>query len=118
MTRDDVSRSNLPHLWNLAPTLLARNRTSRMENAARRRGQGRRNFTLKGAWGAGALHQRVGDRGGIEQRLWIGVEGPRIEVIAGGGFGSGSGIHHSHPGRDMAHARKGKGQEEGDGLET
>src|SRR5262249_8784134 len=46
MAGDDVSRSNLSHPWDVAPTLLACDRTAGMEHAARGRGQGRRNFTL------------------------------------------------------------------------
>src|SRR5215475_10718466 len=87
VARNDVSRSDLPHLWNLAPTFLACDRASRMENAAGGRGQGRRDFTLKGARRACPLDQRVRNWSGVEQSLGIGMERPGVEFVAVGDFG-------------------------------
>src|SRR4030095_10363377 len=56
VTGHEVARLQRTYGWNFPPALLADDRTAGMEDAARRRGQGRGYFAAERPRGAAALH--------------------------------------------------------------
>src|SRR6266852_5139874 len=112
MTGYDMSRPNLSRPGNLALAFLAGDRTAGMENAARRRGQGRGNLALEGARRTRALDLRIGDRRGVEQRLGVGMRRMGVELVAVGDLHQMAEIHHRNSIRDMPHHRQIVGNEQ------
>src|SRR5262245_17768578 len=106
MAGNDVSRTNLSHLRNLAPALLIRDRAAGMEYAAGRRIERRRYLALERARRAGTLDPRIGDRCGVEQRLGIGMLRIGVELVAVGDFRDPAEIHHRDAVGAVAHHRE------------
>src|SRR5262245_33198902 len=112
MAGNDVSRTNLSHLWYFAPAMLVGDWAAGVENAARWRIKRRRYLALERARRAGALDPRVGDRRGVEQCLGIGMLRIGVELVAVGDLGDAAQIHHRHPVGDVAHDREIVGDEQ------
>ncbi len=84
-------------------TFGASHRTTGTEYATGRRVHGGRQIPFQDLDGLAALHVRIRDGHCRHQRLGIGVQGVREDLLAGAEFHRVAQVHHQHPIRDVLH---------------